>query len=135
MANLMYGAGLRLMECLRLRVQDLDFQANQITVRDGKGSKDRVTMLPEIVKESLHSHLRRLTMVHEQDLADGYGRVQMPDALARPRGYPNASAEWRWQWVFPQEGRWVNIHTGERGRHHVHESIIQKAVRNAVARA
>ena len=83
--------------------------------RDGKGSKDRVTMLPEVVKASLHSHPRRVIMVHEQDLADGYGRVRMPDALARPRKYPRkcpkAATEWRWQWVFSQEHRWVDQQT------------------------
>ena len=132
MASLMYGAGLRLMECLGLRVQDIDFEANQITVRNGKGSKDRITMLPQAVKESLREHLARVKMVHEQDLADDYGRVLMPDALDRK--YPNAPAEWRWQWVFPQERRWVNSCTGEQGRHHVDDSILQRAVKEAVTR-
>ncbi len=95
----MYGAGLRLMECLRLRVQDIDFAANQITVRDGKGSKDRVTMLPESVKTTLREHLRLVKIIHEQDVAGGWGRVEMPYALDRK--YPGAAPEWRWQWVFP----------------------------------
>ena len=133
MASLMYGAGLRLMECLRLRVQDIDFSRNEITVRDGKGAKDRITMLPESLKRPLQEHLRRVKAIHEKDLADGWGRVRMPDALDRK--YPNAPAEWRWQWVFPQENRWKNIRTGEEGRHHVHETILQRAVKEAVRKA
>ncbi len=129
-ACLMYGAGLRLLECLRLRVQDIDFSANQITVRDGKGNKDRLTMLPEAVKGPLSQHLERVREVHKRDLAEGYGRVQMPYALERK--YPGAAAEWRWQFVFPQDRRWINPKTGEQGRHHFHESIIQKAMRVAV---
>jgi site-specific recombinase XerD len=95
MASLMYGAGLRLMECLRLRVQDIDFARNEITVRDGKGQKDRVTMLPESLKTPLQDHLQKVKAIHEKDLRDGYGRVPLPDALDRK--YPNASREWRWQ--------------------------------------
>jgi integron integrase len=133
MASLMYGAGLRLMECLRLRVQDIDFSSNEILVRDGKGAKDRITMLPESLKAPLQEHLRAVKAVHEKDFADGWGRVPMPDALDRK--YPNAPKEWRWQWVFPQENRWRNAKTGEEGRHHVDESLVQKAVRTAVARA
>ncbi|WP_347242856.1 integron integrase [Thermogutta sp.] len=133
MASLMYGAGLRLMECLRLRVEDIDFAGNEITVRDGKGQKDRVTMLPQSLKAALQDHLRKLKAIHEKDLRDGWGRVQMPDALDRK--YPNAPAEWCWQWVFPQEHRWINPKTGEQGRHHVHESIVQKAVTQAVRAA
>ena len=133
MASLLYGAGLRLMECLRLRVQDIDFARNEITVRDGKGAKDRVTMLPESLKTPLQDHLRRVKAIHEKELRDGWGRVQMPDALDRK--YPNAPAEWRWQWVFPQEHRWTNHQTGQQGRHHVHESIVQKAVAQAVREA
>ncbi len=133
MASLMYGAGLRLMECLRLRVQDLDFSRHEILVRDGKGAKDRITMLPESLKTSLQDHLKQVKAIHERDLADGWGRVLMPDALDRK--YPNAPKEWRWQWVFPQENRWKNAKTAEQGRHHVDESLVQKAVREAVARA
>ncbi len=132
MASLMYGAGLRVMECVRLRVQDIDFARSEITVRDGKGGKDRVTMLPESLKQSLQNHLQKTKGIHERDLAEGWGRVQMPDALDRK--YPNASAEWRWQWAFPQENRWKNTKTGE-GRHHIDESLVQKAVRDAVGRA
>jgi len=133
MATLMYGSGLRLMECLRLRVQDIDFAANQIVIRDGKGDKDRVTMLPEVVKKPLKEHLEQVRRIHADDLADGYGRVVLPDALARK--YPNAPAEWRWQFVFPQENRWINEQTGDQGRHHVHESILQRAIKDAVQRA
>jgi integron integrase len=133
MAALMYGAGLRLMECLRLRVQDLDFSRNEIIVRDGKGAKDRVTMLPESLKKPLQDHLRKVKAFHEKDLADGWGCVLLPDALDRK--YPNAPAEWRWQWVFPQENRWRNPKTGEEGRHHTDESLVQKAVRDAVVKA
>jgi len=133
MASMMYGAGLRLMKCLHLRVQDIDSSRNEILVRDGKGAKDRITMLPESLKVTLHDHLKRVKVIHERDLSEGWGRVVMPGALDRK--YPNAPAEWRWQWVFPQEHRWKNTKTGEEGRHHVHESIIQKAVAAAVRKA
>lgn len=133
MASLMYGAGLRLMECLRLRVQDLDFSRSQILVRDGKGAKDRITMLPESLKSRLQTHLTKVRAIHEHDLAEGWGSVVLPDALDRK--YPNASKEWRWQWVFPQEKRWKNVRTGEQGRHHIDESLVQKAVRDAVTKA
>ena len=132
-ACLLYGAGLRLIECLRLRIQDIDFQQNCINVRDGKGNKDRITMLPESIKENLVKHLKKVKGIHDNDIKRGYGRVMMPDALARK--YPNANKEWRWQWVFPQENLWRNESTGERGRHHVHETIIQRAVHAAVKKA
>jgi len=133
MASLMYGAGLRLMECLRLRVQDIDFARNEIVVRGGKGAKDRVTMLPESLKKPLQVHLRQVKAIHERDLADGWGRVKLPTALDRK--YPNAPADWRWQWVFPQEKRWIDPQTKEQGRHHIDESLVQKAVRDAVVKA
>jgi len=133
MASLMYGAGLRLLECQRLRVQDIDFTRNEILVRDGKGAKDRITMLPASLKAPRQEHLTRVKAIHEQDLADGWGCVLLPDALDRK--YPNAPKNWRWQWVFPQENRWKNAKTGDQGRHHVDESLIQKAVRQAVASA
>jgi integron integrase len=133
MARLMYGAGLRLMECLRLRVQDIDFSKNEILVRDGKGAKDRVTMLPESVKTHLQKHLKNVKKIHEKDLSDGWGRVLMPMALDRK--YPNAPMEWPWQWVFPQQKRWKNVKTGEQGRHHVHETILQRAVKEAYRKA
>jgi integron integrase len=133
MVSMMYGAGLRLMECLRLRVQDIDFSRNEILIRDGKGAKDRITMLPQSLKAPLLEHLKRSKRIHDRDLADGWGRVLLPDAIDRK--YPSAPREWRWQWVFPQEKRWKNEITGEEGRHHVHESIIQKAVNSAVRKA
>ncbi|MBI4002473.1 MAG: integron integrase, partial [Nitrospira defluvii] len=120
MASIMYGAGPRLMECLRLRVQDLDFARNEILIRDGKGAKDRMTMLPESLKAPLQEHLKQVKAVHQQDVADGWGRVLLPNALDRK--YPNAPQEWRWQWVFPQDHRWINTKTKEQGRHHIDES-------------
>jgi integron integrase len=132
-ASLLYGSGLRLMECLHLRVLDLEFARSQITVRDGKGGKDRVTMLPQAVAPALREQLHAARAVHQRDLADGWGRVELPGALARK--YPNASGEWRWQWVFPQQRRWTSRQTGEQGRHHVHETIVQRAVKDAVRQA
>ncbi len=133
MASLMYGAGLRLMECLRLRVQDIDFSRNEIFVRDCKGAKDRITMLPESLKKPLGDHLKNVKEIHNKDLDEGWGRVLLPGALDRK--YPNAPAEWRWQWVFPQENRWTNMTTREEGRHHMHETIIQRAVKEATQQA
>ena len=114
-------------------MQGIDFSRNEILIRDGKGAKDRITMLPESLKEPLQKHLKEVKAIHERDLADGWGRVLLPAALDRK--YPNAPKECRWQWVFPQENRWKNTRTGEEGRHHVHESIIQKAVNGAVRKA
>lgn len=133
MASLLYGSGLRLNECLSLRVQDIDFERRELLVRDGKGAKDRVTMLPASLVEALQKHLMQVRAVHTADLRDGWGRVMLPDALVRK--YPNASGEWRWQWVFPQAKRWRNAASGEQGRHHADESILQKAVRRAVVEA
>ena len=133
MASLLYGSGLRLMECLQLRVQDLDFAGRELLVRDGKGGKDRRTMLPQSLIPVLQEHLNHVKRVHEKDLNEGWGRVILPGALKRK--YPNASTEWRWQWVFPQENRWKNRTTAEEGRHHTDESLIQKAVRVAVNKA
>jgi integron integrase len=132
-AGLLYGSGLRLMEALRLRVKDLDFARSQITVRDGKGGKDRRTLLPRRLAEQLQGHLQEVRAVHQQDLAEGFGRVALPHALARK--YPSASVEWGWQWVFPQHHRWRNPATGEVGRHHLDPSLIQKAMRRAVLAA
>ena len=132
-AAMLYGAGLRLMECLRLRVQDVDVERCEIMVRDGKGAKDRVTMLPASLRSSLVAHLGEVERIHRADLAAGWGRVVLPTALDRK--YPNAPAEWRWQWVFPQANRWVNRITKEEGRHHVDASLVQKAVREAVVAA
>jgi len=132
-AGLMYGTGLRLIECLRLRVQDIDFQRKEITVRDGKGAKDRVTMLPESVKRPLQEHLHQIRTVHERDLACGWGRIHMPYALDRK--YPNAASEWGWQWVFPQKNSWKDPRSGQQGRHHVDVSIVQKAFKQALKRS
>jgi integron integrase len=129
-AGVLYGGGLRLMEALRLRVHDVDFQRRQITVRQGKGGKDRRTMLPATIGEKLRVHLEGVRRLHRQDLADGYGRVELPHALARK--YPHAPVEWGWQWVFPQHHRWHGADTGEQGRHHLDPSLIPKAVRRAV---
>ncbi len=133
MASLLYGCGLRLTECLQLRVQDVDFEMCEVTVRGGKGAKDRVTMLPDALKPALAEQLRAAKRVHWHDLADGWGHVELPDALERK--YPGASAEWRWQWVFPAATRWRNRSTGLQGRYHVHETVLQRAVRDAARRA
>lgn len=133
MAMLLYGAGLRLRECLRLRVKDVDFDRNEILVREGKGDKDRVTMLPASVREALIAHLERVRTIHRRDLAAGFGRVQLPGALARK--YPNASREWGWQWVFPAARICRDPSYGEPQRFHIHESVLQKTIHAAVRRA
>lgn len=114
--TLLYGTGMRLMEALRLRVKDVDFLANQITVRDGKGAKDRMTMLPAAVKAGLQRHLKGVKRLHEQDLGEGYGEVYLPYALARK--YPAAGREWGWQYVFPATVLSVDPRSGVRRRHH-----------------
>ena len=121
------------MECHRLRVKDIDFEQRQITVRDGKGFKDRLTMLPAAVVVPLREHLIRVRETHQRDVNEGYGRVFMPYALERK--YPSAARDWKWQWVFPQARRWRNHNRGEQGRHHIDASIIQRAVKQAVTRA
>jgi integron integrase len=133
MAMLLYGAGLRLRECLRLRVKDVDFDRNEILVREGKGNKDRVTMLPASVREPLAAHLERVRTVHERDLKAGFGRVQLPDALARK--YPNANREWGWQWVFPASRICRDPRYGPPQRFHIHESVLQKAIHAAARKA
>ncbi len=133
MATLLYGSGLRLLECCRLRVQDVDFGMNQIVVRDGKGAQDRVTVLPAIAKAALAQHLQRVKRQHEADLARGAGWVELPWALART--YPSAGREWPWQWVFPATRIYVDRATGQRRRHHRHETVAQRAVTEAVRRA
>lgn len=102
-------------------------------VREGKGDKDRVTMLPQAIIQPLQQHLRQVEALHRQDVADGYGRVELPHALTRK--FPNANREWRWQFVFPQERRWRNTKTGEQGRHHIDESLVQKSVTEAVKKS
>ena len=133
MAILLYGAGLRLLECARLRVKDVDFATNQIIVRAGKGDRDRVTMLPAVVKPDLVRHVEVVRRQHEADLRHGAGWVELPWALARK--YPNAGREWAWQWVFPATRIYVDQETGQRRRHHLHESVLQRAVKEAVRRA
>lgn len=133
MASLMYGTGLRVNECVALRVQDLDFDRNQVFVRDGKGRHDRMVMMPQRLRAPLSEQLERVQEIHQQDLLDGYGLVLLPEAIDRK--YPPAAADWRWQWVFPQERRWVNRKNGTQGRHHQDPSLIQRAVAQAVRRA
>ena len=133
MAGLLYGSGLRLMECVRLRVKDVDFGYLRITVRQGKGGKDRVTMLPVNMASALERHLRKIKAQHEQDLARGLGRVFLPGAVATK--YPNAPRQWAWQYVFPSTRISVDPRTGNKGRHHIHESILQNAVKRAVRAA
>ena len=133
LAMLLYGAGLRLKECLRLRVKDIDFTRNEIVVREGKGNKDRVTMLPASVKEALAIHLARVRRRHEADLRAGLGRVALPDALARK--YPNADREWGWQWVFPAARICRDPRFGAPQRYHLHESVPQRAMHEAARRA
>ncbi len=130
MATLLYGCGLRLLECCRLRVKDVDFGRNQITVRRGKGDKDRATMLPLSIKSECAAHLDRVRLQHQRDLAAGAGWVELPDALARK--LPNAGREWPWQWVFPATRHYVEPTTGQKRRHHLHETVVQHAVRRAV---
>ncbi|HXD96705.1 MAG TPA: integron integrase [Candidatus Acidoferrum sp.] len=130
MAILMYGSGLRVLECARLRIKDVDFARRQITVRAGKGDKDRATTLPGIIGPDLTRHLEAVKRQHQVDLRQGAGWVELPWALARK--YPNAGREWAWQWVFPATRFYVDRETGQRRRHHLHESVLQRAVRDAV---
>jgi len=127
--QLLYGSGLRLMEALRLRVKDVDFRRREILVREGKGAKDRVTMLPESVADALRAHLGWVRAVHTADLQRGNGAVYLPFALARK--YPNAAREWRWQYVFPADRISTDPRSGERRRHHLDEQVIQRTVRQA----
>jgi integron integrase len=129
-AMLLYGSGLRLMEALRLRVKDIDFGANQITVRGGKGDRDRVTMLPAAARDVLREHLARVERLHARDRAAGAGRTILPHALAKK--YPNAASEPGWQWVFPARRIGFDAGTRVRYRHHLHETVVQRAMRDAV---
>jgi integron integrase len=128
-ATLLYGAGLRLLEALRLRVQDLDFERREILVREGKGGRDRRTMLPASACESLKLHLERVRKLHRQDLAAGWGRVWLPMAIARKS--PHAAASWPWQWVFPAPKLSTDRESGSTRRHHVQPERIQRAVARA----
>jgi integron integrase len=133
MAVLLYGAGLRLLECAQLRVKDVDLARNQIVVRAGKGSKDRLTMLPAAIKDGLARHLEAVRDQHQADLRAGAGWVELPWALARK--YTSAGREWSWQWVFPATRIYADRSTGQRRRHHLHETVLQRAVKTAVLRA
>ena len=133
MAKLLYGSGLRLTECLRLRVKDIEFDMNQVLVRSGKGEKDRATMLPESIKPLLKDHLEKVKIIHEQDLKRNLGEVYLPFALARK--YPNAAKEWGWQYVFPSDRISTSPITDKKGRHHLDQSALQKAVRSAARKA
>jgi integron integrase len=132
-ASLMYGGGLRRHECIELRVKDLNFDRGELTILDGKGGKDRVTMLPAALQKPLRDHLARVKTQHERDLAMGRGRVTLPGLLHAK--YPGAPREWAWQWVFPATRFYAGRTTGERRRHHLHESVVQRAVKDAVRTA
>ncbi len=133
MAILLYGAGLRLMECCRLRIKDIDFSRSEIVIRAGKGDKDRHTMLPTGIKESLFRLIEANRCQHQEDITKGLGRVALPHALERK--YPNAGRDWPWQWVFPAPQHYTDRITGEKRRHHLHESVLQRAVRDAVVKS
>jgi len=133
MAKILYGCGLRLMECVRLRVKDLDFERNIIYVRDTKGGKDRTTLFPQSLQSDLRFHLEKVKQLHDEDLVKGYGEVFMPGALAKK--YPSASREFRWQYVFPGKNLSNDSYTNITRRHHVLESGLQKAVKVAVEKA
>ncbi|MEW5827472.1 MAG: integron integrase [Chloroflexota bacterium] len=129
MAKILYGSGLRLMECLRLRVKDIDFGNHQIIVRDGKGEDDRVTILPDSLVPDLQLHLKTVQDIHRKDLRDGYGEVSLPYALAKK--YPNAPKEWIWQYLFPASARSIDPISKKTMRHHLDPTVLQKAVRQA----
>lgn len=130
MATLLYGTGMRLMECVSLRVKDIDFSANQIMVRDGKGFKDRITILPQRLKKPLKRQFDLVKKIHIQDMKEGFGYAQLPYAIVRK--FPERGLLWRWQFVFPQRNRWKDPVTRDEGRHHIHRSILQQAVKKAV---
>jgi integron integrase len=133
MGSLLYGTGMRLMECVRLRVKDIDFERGEIMIRQGKGGKDRRTMLPRSMRQPLHAQLAEASRIHERDKAAGFGRVWMPDALARK--YPDAALDWGWQYVFPASTRSIDPRDGSERRHHLDESTLQRAVKQARKRA
>jgi site-specific recombinase XerD len=129
----MYGTGLRLMECLRLRIKDIDFSYNQILIRSGKGEKDRVTMLPISLKEPLRKHTLTVKLIHQSDLKQGLGEVHLPYALAQK--YSGAARQWGWQYLFPAGEITKDPRTNKLRRHHIHESKVQRAVKNAIRTA
>jgi integron integrase len=130
MASLLYGSGMRLMECVRLRVKDVNFAQREVTVREGKGQKDRVTMLPEKLVAPLQNHLEAVRRLHQRDLSDGFGEVYLPFALERK--YPNANREWGWQYVFPASRRAMDPRSGVERRHHLDPTVLQRAVKQAI---
>jgi integron integrase len=132
-ARLLFGTGMRLMEGLRLRVKDLDFDRHEVIIRSGKGDKDRVTMLPDALVAALRKHLVKVQALHDKDLLQGHGEVYLPDALAVK--FPSAAKAWGWQWVFPSAARSVDPRTGVDRRHHLHPETIQRAVRTAARSA
>ncbi len=132
MAALLYGSGLRLLECARLRIKDVDFDRSELTVRDGKGQKDRVTLLPAGLAQPLRRQIERVRRLHAQDVLASVS-VELPNALALK--YPNASREWAWRWVFPALRTYRDPRSGERRRHHLHETVLQRAFHNAVRAA
>ena len=132
-AGLLYGAGLRLMELVRLRVKDVDMDLNTLTVRSGKGDKDRTTILPAAVKNQLKNHLLEVKDLHGSDLSRGYGEVHLPDALSRK--YPNAGKEWAWQYVFPDNNLSVDPRSGRVARHHISDSAVQEVIKKAIRKA
>jgi len=131
--RLLYGTGMRIMECLRLRVKDIDFERAEITVREGKGFKDRVTMLPKSLAQPLQEHLARVKLLHEQDLQSGYGEVYLPYALARK--YPNAARSWTWQYVFPAARISKDPRSSRMARHHADDKAIQRSLAQALRKA
>ena len=133
MVSILYGSGLRQIECLRLRVKDLDFGYKQIVVRDGKGRKDRITILPDRLVEPLQHHLKKVKLIHEEDIRDDFGSVALSFALARK--YPNAVTEWGWQFVFPSIRRSIDPRSGIERRHHLHKSMLPRHIRRAVNEA
>jgi integron integrase len=133
MASLLYGAGLCLMECLQLRVKDLDFASQQIVVRDEQGAQDRLTLLPQSLVAPLQRHLIKVQALYEEDVAEGYGDVELPYALART--YPNGGQAWVWQYVFPTAKRTREPRSGVERRHHVSATVLQKVVKEAIQRA
>lgn len=129
MAQVMYGAGLRLMECLRLRVKDIDFEYHRILIYDGKGGDDRASMLPDSILPAMREHLARVKVIHQKDLEEGFGSVIMPFGLDKK--FPNAHKEWIWQYVFPAATRSIDPVSGSVRRHHIHETALQRAIRQA----
>ena len=132
-ASLLYGTGMRKIECLRLRIKDLDFSRKEITIRQGKGKKDRVTMMPLGLIEDLKKQLNKVKLLHDKDLSEGFGAVDLPNALNKK--YPSASKSFDWQYLFPSKSKCENPRTGELVRHHLHESTLGKAIKDAVKKS